>query len=152
MRRYIRVFVVTAALFTAVFATAACDEKLSTIAGPTPNLEPTFASIQRDIFEAPDATGRPNCTRCHTTVGRTPSAGLSLDHDVSYDALVKAASSRKTGATRVVPGDIGSSYLIDKLEGRASIVGARMPLNGPYLSDGQVLIIRRWIELGAPRN
>ena len=31
---------------------ASCDEKLSTLAGPTPNLEPTFASIQHDIFEA----------------------------------------------------------------------------------------------------
>jgi hypothetical protein len=28
-----------------------------------------------------------------------------------------------------------------------------MPFTGPpYLTDGQILIIRRWIALGAPRN
>ena len=30
--------------------------------------------------------------------------------------------------------------------------GVRMPLNGPYLTEGQVLVIRRWIEIGAPNN
>ena len=40
---------------------SACDEKLSSLAGPTPNLEPTFASIQRDIFEATDSSGRSAC-------------------------------------------------------------------------------------------
>ena len=44
MRIQIPVIVAALALFTA------CDEKLSKIAGPSPNLEPTFASIQRDIF------------------------------------------------------------------------------------------------------
>lgn len=31
-------------------AVTACDESLSKLAGPTPNLEPTFSSIQRDIM------------------------------------------------------------------------------------------------------
>jgi hypothetical protein len=54
---------------------------------------------------------------------------------------------------RVIPGDPENSYLIHKLEGRPDIVGARMPLpSGPYLSDGQMRIIRRWIEIGAPNN
>jgi hypothetical protein len=53
----------------------------------------------------------------------------------------------------VVSGNPDGSYLIQKLEGRTSITGRRMPFNGPpYLTDGQILIIRRWIELGAPRN
>ena len=43
-----------------------------------------------------------------------------------------------------------NSYLIHKLEGRPGIVGERMPRGtGPFLTDGQMLIIRRWIELGA---
>jgi len=25
-------------------------------------------------------------------------------------------------------------------------------LNGPYLEAGQILVIRRWIEIGAPNN
>ena len=45
----------------------ACDEKLSSIAGPTPNLEPTFASIQKEIFETTDSAGRVACTGCHTS-------------------------------------------------------------------------------------
>ena len=54
------------------------------------------------------------------------------------------------GAIRVVPGDPENSYLIHKLEGRPGIVGVRMPQIGPpYLTDGQILVIKRWIELGA---
>src|SRR6185436_10195754 len=45
-------------LIAATAAFAACDEKLSSIAGPTPNLEPTFSSIQAEIFESTDVGGR----------------------------------------------------------------------------------------------
>src|SRR5262245_32681444 len=130
----------------------ACDEKLSTIAGPTPDLQPTFASIQRDIFNAPDSSGRRNCTACHSSIGRTPSGGMSLDPDVAYDSIVNVASNRKAGAIRIVPGNPDASYLVQTVEGAAGIVGVRMPQGGPYLSDGQITILRRWIQLGAPRN
>ena len=46
---------------------SACDEKLSSIAGPTPDLAPTFASVQSLIFEATDSAGRTACTQCHTS-------------------------------------------------------------------------------------
>jgi hypothetical protein len=60
---------------------------------------------------------------------------------------------RNAGTTLVIPGDPENSYLIHKLEGRPGIVGNRMPNNGPpYLTDGQIRIIRRWIEDGAPNN
>jgi hypothetical protein len=53
----------------------------------------------------------------------------------------------------VIPGDPENSYLIHKLEGRAGIVGARMPFNSPaYLTDGQIKVIKRWIEDGAQNN
>ena len=134
-------------------ALIACDEKLSTVAGPTPNLEPTFASIQRDIFEATDLSGRSQCTTCHTNVGRTPAGGLNLVHDLAYQELVNTPVRGKPGAIRVVPGDPANSYLVQKLLGTSGIVGRRMPQNGPpYLSDGQILIIQRWIQIGAPRN
>ena len=148
MRRFLcGLFFVTAAM-----GMTACDEKLSTIAGPTPDLEPTFASIQRDVFEAPDSTGRKNCTACHSSIGRTPSGGLSLDHDVAYDAIVNVASRERPGQLRIAPGDPDSSYLLQKVEGATGIAGQRMPFGGPYLSDGQILILRRWIAIGAPRN
>jgi hypothetical protein len=71
---------------------------------------------------------------------------------VSYNNLVNVASRQRPGAVRVVPEDPDSSYLIHKLEGGPNIAGVRMPLNGPYLTEGQILVIRRWIETGAPNN
>jgi hypothetical protein len=140
---------------TVVFALAAssCDEKLSNLTGPTPNLEPTFSSIQREIFDTTDSSGRLACTGCHTNVGRNPSGGLNLVSAVSYASLIRVASTAKPGAVRVIPGDPDNSYLVHKLEGRADIVGVRMPRgNGPYLTDGQMLVIKRWIANGAPNN
>jgi hypothetical protein len=132
---------------------AACDEKLSTLAGPTPDLAPSFASVQRDIFESTDSAGRTACTTCHSNTGRNPSGGLNLNHDSAYANLVNVAARGKAGAIRVIPGDPDASYLVHKLEGASDIVGNRMPNNGPpYLTVGQILIIRRWIEIGAPRN
>ena len=57
----------------------------------TPGLEPTFTSIQRDIFESTDSAGRTACTTCHTSTGRNPSGGMNLNHDVAYDQIVGAA-------------------------------------------------------------
>jgi len=130
-----------------------CDEKLSDVAGPSPGLEPTFSSIQQLIFQAIDESGRSACTQCHTSAGRLPAAGLSLLPDDAYRSLVGVASRQKPGAVLVIPGDPDNSYLVHKLEGRGDIVGARMPrTTGPFLTDGQMLIIRRWIEQGAANN
>jgi hypothetical protein len=79
-------------------------------------------------------------------------AGLNLEHDVAYANLVNVASRQKSGATRVIPGDPNNSYLVHKLEGSADIVGVRMPRGGPYLTDGQIAVIRRWIAEGAADN
>jgi hypothetical protein len=138
---------------TLAVGAAACDENLSTLAGPTPDLEPTFASIQRNIFEAPDSAGRPACTNCHTNVGRNPAGGLNLLNSVAYDQLVNIASTQQPALRRVQPGNPEASYLVHKVDGRSGITGRRMPIGGPpFLTDGQLLILRRWIELGAPRN
>jgi hypothetical protein len=138
---------------TAVVAGAGCDEKLSDFTGPTPNLEPTFSSISQDIFQAVDSSGRAACTQCHTTAGSRFTAGLNLEPSVAYANLVGVASTERPNLLRVAPGDPDGSYLIHKLEGRAGIVGERMPrTSGPFLTEGQMLVIRRWIELGAPNN
>jgi hypothetical protein len=126
---------------------AACDERLRDVAGPTPDLQPTFASIQQQIFNAPDSSGRPGCISCHNAVGARFS-GLSLVEGVSYQSLVGVASTGRPSAIRVVPGNPDASYLLKKVLG-TDIVGDRMPRLGPYLTDGQVRILRRWIELGA---
>ena len=133
-------------------AALGCDEKLSDVAGPTPNLTPTFSSIQRDIFEAADSSGRPACSACHNPNGGAFRAvGLDLSTSGSYDSLVGVRSAQK-GLLRVAAGDPENSYLVHKLEGRTDIIGNRMPNRGPYLSEGQMAILKRWIELGARRD
>ena len=126
-----------------------CDERLSDLTGPTPDLTPTFSSIQRDIFEAADSSGRPACTSCHNTRLARFNGGLDLSHDLAYANLVNVVSRDKRDAVRVIPGDSDNSYLVHKVEGRAGIVGDRMPRSGPFLGSGQILVLRRWIDLGA---
>lgn len=128
---------------------AGCDEPLSDLGGPTPNLTPTFSSIQRDIFENGDSSGRLPCIQCHNPGGRLFTGGLDLTGASAYTSLVGVASRDKPGVTRVAPGDPENSYLIHKLEGRAGIAGLQMPLLGPKLTDGQIRIIERWIAQGA---
>lgn len=151
MRRLIAPTALTMCLGLLAF-TSGCDEKLSDIAGPSPGLTPTFSSIAQNIFASTDSSGRVACTQCHTNQGRNPAANLNLLPDVAYAQLVGVASVQKPGAVRVVPGDAANSYLIPKLEG-GDIVGQRMPrTSGPFLTEGQVLIIRRWIDQGARNN
>src|SRR5215471_10969306 len=102
------------ACLACVVATLGCDEKLSSVAGPTPTLQPTFASIQHDIFESTDSAGRTACTNCHSSTGRNPSGGLNLNHDVAYEQLVNAPVREKAGAIRIIPGDPDNSYLVQK--------------------------------------
>ncbi|MGE0814923.1 MAG: hypothetical protein AB7O28_11615 [Vicinamibacterales bacterium] len=129
-----------------------CDEKLADLAGPTPDLVPTFSSIQSLIFAAPDASGRPACTNCHVRGGQASGTGLFLGESGTYGSLVGRPSRTKAGEVLVIPGDPDSSYLVRKLEGGPNISGVRMPFSGPYLSTGQLRIIRRWIQEGAANN
>ena len=126
-------------------ALSACDEKLSDLTGPTPNLQPTFSSIQSEIFT-------PRCAGCHTDIGRPAPMGLVLLDGRAHGNLVGVGARGRAGLIRVVPGDPENSYLIHKVEGRGGISGQRMPFNGTPLTDGQILVIKRWIETGAANN
>jgi hypothetical protein len=136
-----------AGLFIAVAGVAmgACDEKLSDLTGPTPNLQATFSSIQSEILSQ-------RCAGCHNGTTRFLPALMNLTEGNAYASLVGVASVEQPGLQRVAPGDPENSYLIHKVEGRSGITGQRMPLAGTPLTDGQILVIRRWIELGAPNN
>ena len=148
-----RRFVASACIVGATMLFAGCDEDLSTVTGPTPNLETTFSSIQRDIFNARDLANRQACIECHTDVGRTPAGNLVLLEGRSYNNLVGRSSTGEGGATLVIPNDPDNSYIVHKLEGQADIAGQRMPRgSGPFLTEGQIVVIRRWIELGALNN
>jgi hypothetical protein len=107
--------------------------------GGNPSLQPTFASIQAQVFT-------PICTQCHA--GATAPEGLRLDAASSYGLLVDIASSQQPGVRRVAPGNPGSSYLIQKLEGTAAS-GGRMPLNLTPLPQADIDVIRQWITDGA---
>ena len=133
--------------------TVGCDEALSSIMGPTPNLEPTFSSIQREIFQSGDSSGRSACTSCHIPGGvGVRTGGLDLSPAAAYSQLVNVPARRNPAVLRVVPGDPENSFLIHKLEGRPG-TGNRMPDDGPpFLTKGQIRIIKRWIEIGAPNN
>ena len=101
-----------------------------------------FDSIQAHVFT-------PICTVCHS--GATAPHGLRLDAANSYNLLVGIPSEEVPGLLRVKPGDPSNSYVIQKLEGHAS-VGERMPLGGPYLSADVIAVIRQWITDGAMRS
>jgi hypothetical protein len=150
--RYSRVWL-WVCLLAAAASGAACDEKLSDITGPTPNLSISFASIQQEIFNSRDSAGRPACTQCHVPGGLATATGLFLTADVAYANLVGRPSRLRPTETLVIPGDPDNSYLVRKLEGGPNITGVRMPFaGGPYLTQGQMLVIRRWIADGAPNN
>ena len=135
----------------AVFAgTAACDEALSDLTGPTPNLEPTFSSIQQEILNTTDSSGRPACIPCHNGNPFVPGNFTGAN---AYAALVSARSFEKPSLFRVAPGEPDNSYMVHKLEGGPNILGERMPRGGgPFLTSGQMLVIRRWIAEGAQNN
>jgi hypothetical protein len=151
-RRLLAPSILALSLGALAFA-AGCDEKLSDVGGPSPGLTPTFSSIAENIFASSDSSGRVACTQCHTDQGRVPPLGLVLRPEVAYAQLVGVSSAQKPGAVRVIPGDADNSYLVHKLEGHSAIVGQRMPRTaGPFLTEGQMLIIRRWIDQGAQNN
>jgi hypothetical protein len=83
---------------------------------------------------------------CHTGAGAPQ--GLRLDEVNSFGLLVEQPSSQVPAVMRVAPNDPDNSYLIQKLEGTAS-VGQQMPLNADALPQSEIDIIRQWITDGA---
>jgi hypothetical protein len=100
-----------------------------------------FQSIQDNIFT-------PICTKCH--IGAGAPEGLQLDAAHSYALLVGVPSAEVPTTLRVKPGDPTNSYIIQKLQNSAGIVGAQMPFGGPYLLQSTIDVIKQWITNGAP--
>ncbi len=106
-------------------------------------IQPTLPSIQTNVFT-------PICAvpGCH--VGASAQQGLMLDSvQNSFLDLVGVSSNEIPSLMRVDPGNPDNSYLVQKIEGAPSIVGAQMPLNQPPLSTDQIDAIRQWILNGA---
>ena len=107
----------------------------------SPPFGANFSEIQAEVFT-------PTCavSGCHT--GGAAPQGLQLDEANSYALLVNVASAEAPSILRVAPGDPDNSYLIQKLEGTAS-VGGQMPLGGTPLPQASIDVIRQWIVDGA---
>lgn len=100
----------------------------------------SLATIQAGIFT-------PLCAPCHQPGGIGP---MPLDSEAaSFASLVDVDSIEIITLKRVAPGDSENSYLVWKVEGRPTIVGDRMPLFGPMLSQAEIDMIRSWIDSGA---
>ena len=81
---------------------------------PPGAFSPNFSEIQANVFV-------PNCATVGCHLGGSAPQGLRLDDANSYGLLVGVASSQASSILRVSPGDPQNSYLIQKLEGTASL-------------------------------
>ena len=83
---------------------------------------------------------------CHVGDG---AAGLSLETARAYDELVGVMSSEVNGPL-VAAGDLGDSFLYEKLASDRPRVGDRMPL-ATALDPLDIEAVRQWIVGGAPK-
>ncbi len=108
---------------------------------PPPAFNPVFSDVQSNVFTPTCATAG-----CHQGAGAPQ--GLRLDEVNSFALLVDVDSMEVPAVKRVAPGDPDNSYLIQKLEGTAT-VGDQMPQGGTPLPQANINIIRQWITDGA---
>ena len=79
--------------------------------------------------------------------GGSPShSGKGRFWNLSRDEFVKGPIYHRTP---IVPGHPDQSFVVAILQGSSDGI-ARMPLNGPYISDTDLQFIIQWIQDGAP--
>jgi len=94
----------------------------------------------QSIFEA-------HCISCHSTGGAA--GGLDLETD-AHSALVDVESAGNPGVLRVNPGDAEGSLLFRKASAtQADDEGGAMPPGSEGLGQGDLDLLRAWIEAGA---
>jgi hypothetical protein len=89
-----------------------------------------------------------NCAFSGCHAADTASGGMVLDEGQAYANLVNVTSSEVAPDKRVVPGNSGASYIIEKLTSTQPRSGAQMPL-GSNLPADLIELIRTWIDEGA---
>lgn len=118
-------------------------------ASPCDTVTSTFDQIQQTIF-TPTSCAR---STCHN-VQQAPHE-MSLSPGEAHANLVGVdpanLTARNAGKLRVAPGDVASSYLVDKL--RATLApgeGDPMPLQLKRLPENAIRLVEEWIAAGAP--
>lgn len=134
-------------LVSLAYLASGCTSSRSTT---TEGVQPTWASIQTEVFNKSCAT-----SGCHDGVSKR--GNLDLEASASYQALVgvnpKHASTNNTDLKRVVPGNPDKSFLLIKLVAPGPTQGKRMPIGGePPLDEATIGAIRTWIANGAKQE
>jgi hypothetical protein len=132
---------IVAALCIAAFMH--CSDDSSGPAGPDDSENPSLANDLQPMF-----TGVCVRSGCHTTPG---AQSLTLSEGKSYSNLVNVNSIQIPALKRVRPGNIDSSYVVNKLDGTSPLVGVKMPKGGT-LSAANIQLVKNWISKGAKNN
>ena len=129
------------ALSLSLFLLVACGDKEADSATDSGDSEvdASYAGVQQILTQS---CGFSSCHGSGT-------GGLTLGDGSEHAALVGVESVAAPGAILVVAGDAEQSYLIQKLEGAAGIVGDPMPPSG-LLDQARIDAVRAWIDAGAP--
>jgi uncharacterized protein (TIGR03118 family) len=104
-----------------------------------------LSQLQASIFT-------PKCTACHDGSGTALPGVQNLSAGNTYANIVNVASIEVPSLKRAAPGNSANSYIVQKLEGAASISGVRMPKGGPYLDEATIALVKAWIDAGAANN
>ncbi len=141
---------------TAVVTLSACGSNAGVagaVASDDAGVPATFTEIYAEFFPA---TTNARCNFCHSMPSSNSSNGMlsvGMDRESAYQALVGPISTSKkcAGKALVVPNDPDRSLFFQKLASTPPC-GGRMPVGGMKLSEGQLQMVRSWIEDGARNN
>jgi uncharacterized protein (TIGR03118 family) len=115
-----------------------------------PPAQVTLTQLQTQIFT-------PICSGCHTGVGTALPGVQNLTAGNTFANIVNVASVEVPSLKRILPNDTTNSYLLQKIEGAAGIVGAQMPFgcptaSNPCLTQAQIDLVKTWVSQGALNN
>jgi hypothetical protein len=115
-------------VFSVIGVGAAVDSQLRPPTGPTAAV--SFSHEVLPIFTHA-------CVKCHQ--------GDAAPHSLVLTSYAEVMAGSENGDV-IVPGDPGSSMLIEK------ITTGKMPKNNPHLLPAQIRTIYAWVKEGAPNN
>jgi hypothetical protein len=124
-----------------------------------PALQPTFASIDRDLFQVSCGTSGSKAINCHSIQGAASASSLDLSGD-AYPRLIGRVAVNPLGDLKdlvlVQPGDPEHSFLVQKLRLVSPLdphLGSAMPADAPgSICKSSVDAVAQWILAGAGRN